>query len=61
MIHHDGGGITFEVGDYVGDITTGEERFGEIIEVIDSEKVLVSPDGKAESAWIVLESACYPG
>ncbi|MDP3978379.1 MAG: hypothetical protein Q8P85_10365 [Pseudomonas sp.] len=58
MQHNEDGSVTFEEGDYVGDNTTGEERFGEVVRV--EGEVLVVSDGKSET-WEVLENSVYPG
>jgi hypothetical protein len=60
MQHNADQSVTFELGDWVGDTTTGTERFGEVIDVKGG-VLTVSPDSTGDKKWDVLEKECYPG
>ncbi|BCG26494.1 hypothetical protein TUM18999_46850 [Pseudomonas tohonis] len=60
MRHNSDGTVTFEVDDFVGDMLTGKERFGVVIEVV-GENLIVSADGSRKGTWEVPESSVFPG
>lgn len=59
MKHNEDGSVTFEVGDQVGDTTTGAERFGQV-KAVNGDVLIVESNQSASVTWEVEEKFCFP-
>lgn len=59
MKHNEDGSVTFEIGDQVGDTTTGSERFGQV-KALKGDLLVVESNQSAGVTWEVEEKLCFP-
>ncbi|KRP74815.1 hypothetical protein TX23_01075 [Pseudomonas paralactis] len=59
MKHNENGSVTFEIGDQVGDTTTGSERFGQV-KALKGDLLVVESNQSAGVTWEVEEKLCFP-